>query len=29
VVFSAPINEVQVVKTQFGWHLLEVTKRTK
>jgi peptidyl-prolyl cis-trans isomerase C len=29
VVFSAPVNEVQVVKTQFGWHLVEVTKRTK
>lgn len=28
VVFSAPINEVQgPVKTQFGYHLLEVTKR--
>lgn len=29
VVFSAPVNSVQVVKTQFGWHLVEVTKRTK
>lgn len=29
VVFSAPINEVQgPVKTQFGYHLLEVTDRT-
>ena len=29
VVFSAPVNEVQgPVKTQFGYHLLEVTKRT-
>jgi peptidyl-prolyl cis-trans isomerase C len=28
VVFSAPINEVQgPVKTQFGYHLLEVTDR--
>ncbi len=28
VVFSAPINEVQgPVKTQFGFHLLEVTAR--
>lgn len=28
VVFSAPINEVQgPVKTQFGYHLLEVTQR--
>jgi peptidyl-prolyl cis-trans isomerase C len=28
VVFSAPVNEVQgPVKTQFGFHLLEVTKR--
>jgi peptidyl-prolyl cis-trans isomerase C len=28
VVFSAPINEVQgPVKTQFGFHLLEVTSR--
>ena len=28
VVFSAPIGEVQgPVKTQFGYHLLEVTKR--
>jgi len=28
VVFSAPVNEVQgPVKTQFGYHLLEVTKR--
>lgn len=30
VVFSAPIGEVQgPVKTQFGYHLLEVTQRTK
>ncbi|MEL0016174.1 MAG: peptidylprolyl isomerase [Rhodospirillales bacterium] len=29
VVFSATINEVQgPVKTQFGYHLLEVTSRT-
>ena len=29
VVFSAPIGEVQgPVKTQFGYHLLEVTMRT-
>lgn len=29
VVFSAPINEVQgPVKTQFGYHLLEVTERS-
>lgn len=29
VVFSAPIREVQgPVKTQFGYHLLEVTHRT-
>ena len=29
VVFSAPTNEVQgPVKTQFGYHLLEVTSRT-
>jgi peptidyl-prolyl cis-trans isomerase C len=28
VVFSAPVNTVQVVKTQFGWHLVEVTSRT-
>lgn len=28
VVFSAPVNEVQgPVKTQFGYHLIEVTKR--
>ncbi|MEM8844756.1 MAG: peptidylprolyl isomerase [Pseudomonadota bacterium] len=28
VVFSAPINELQgPVKTQFGYHLLEVTSR--
>ena len=27
VVFSAPLNEVQgPVKTQFGWHLIEVTR---
>lgn len=30
VVFSAPVNEVQgPVRTQFGWHLLEVTSRTE
>ncbi|MGH8225727.1 MAG: peptidylprolyl isomerase [Gammaproteobacteria bacterium] len=29
VVFSAPIGEVQgPVKTQFGYHLLEVTRRS-
>ena len=29
VVFSAPLNEIQgPVKTQFGYHLLEVTNRT-
>jgi len=29
VVFSAPLNTVQgPVKTQFGFHLLEVTRRT-
>jgi peptidyl-prolyl cis-trans isomerase C len=29
VVFSAEVGTVQgPVKTQFGWHLLEVTKRT-
>lgn len=29
VVFSAPVNVVQgPVKTQFGYHLLEVTSRT-
>ena len=29
VVFSAPVGEVQgPVKTQFGYHLLEVTKRS-
>jgi len=29
VVFSAPVNEVQgPVKTQFGFHLLEVTGRS-
>jgi peptidyl-prolyl cis-trans isomerase C len=28
VVFSAPVNEVQgPVKTQFGYHLVEVTER--
>lgn len=28
VVFSAPVNEVQgPVKTQFGYHLIEVTSR--
>ncbi|GAB4288413.1 MAG: peptidylprolyl isomerase [Methylophaga sp.] len=30
VVFSAPLNTVQgPVKTQFGYHLLEVTSRTE
>ena len=30
VVFSAPLNEVQgPVKTQFGYHLLEVTSRSE
>jgi peptidyl-prolyl cis-trans isomerase C len=30
VVFSAPLNVVQgPVKTQFGYHLLEVTSRTE
>jgi peptidyl-prolyl cis-trans isomerase C len=30
VVFSAPVGEVQgPVKTQFGYHLLEVTSRTE
>jgi peptidyl-prolyl cis-trans isomerase C len=30
VVFSAPVNTVQgPVKTQFGYHLLEVTSRTE
>lgn len=30
VVFSAPLNSVQgPVKTQFGYHLLEVTSRTE
>jgi peptidyl-prolyl cis-trans isomerase C len=30
VVFSAALNKVQgPVKTQFGYHLLEVTKRTE
>ena len=29
VVFSAPVGAVQgPVKTQFGWHLVEVTSRT-
>ena len=29
VVFSAPLNVVQgPVKTQFGYHLIEVTRRT-
>ena len=29
VVFSAPVGVVQgPVKTQFGWHLVEVTSRT-
>lgn len=29
VVFSAPIGEVSdPVKTQFGWHLIEVTSRS-
>ncbi len=27
VVFSAPVGEVQTVKTAFGWHLVEVTMR--
>ena len=28
VVFSAPLNEIQgPVKTQFGYHLIEVTSR--
>ena len=27
VVFSAPVGEVQMVKTQFGFHLVEVTHR--
>jgi peptidyl-prolyl cis-trans isomerase C len=30
VVFSAPVNTVQgPVKTQFGYHLIEVTSRTE
>ncbi len=30
VVFTAPVGEVQgPVRTQFGWHLLEVTKRSE
>lgn len=29
VVFTAPIGEVSEVKTQFGWHLVEVTSRTE
>ena len=30
VVFSAPVGTVQgPVKTQFGWHLVEVTSRTE
>lgn len=30
VVFSAPVNEVQgPVRTQFGYHLLEVTDRSE
>ena len=30
VVFSAPLNVVQgPVKTQFGYHLIEVTRRTE
>ncbi|MBI2825594.1 MAG: peptidylprolyl isomerase [Planctomycetia bacterium] len=30
VVFSAPVGTVQgPVRTQFGWHLLEVTSRTE
>ncbi len=30
VVFSAPLNELQgPVKTQFGYHLLEVTSRSE
>ncbi len=29
VVFSAPVGTVQgPLKTQFGWHLVEVTSRT-
>ena len=29
VVFKAPVGEVSPpVKTQFGWHLIEVTERT-
>lgn len=29
VVFSAPVNEVQgPVKTQFGFHLIDITQRT-
>jgi peptidyl-prolyl cis-trans isomerase C len=29
VVFSAPVGTVQgPIKTQFGWHLVEVTSRT-
>ncbi|MBL9080311.1 MAG: peptidylprolyl isomerase, partial [Planctomycetales bacterium] len=29
VVFSAPVNTIQgPVKTQFGYHLIEVTSRT-
>ena len=29
VVFSAPVGAVQgPIKTQFGWHLVEVTSRT-
>lgn len=27
VVFSAPVGEVQMVQTQFGYHLVEVTHR--
>ena len=30
VVFTAPLNEVQgPVKTQFGYHLIEITSRTE
>ena len=27
--FTGPLNQVQTVKTQFGYHVLEVTKRTE
>ena len=30
VVFSAPVGQVQgPIKTQFGWHLVEVTRMSK